>query len=77
MPERSWRPTHRSESAFKVVEMLGLGAIPADVKDRSLRIGASTEKALEMARDACNRDLELMVLPVLEPAHNEEKKAAR
>jgi hypothetical protein len=61
------------ESAFKVVEMLGLGAIPADVKDRSLRIGASTEKALGMARDACNRDLELMVLPVLEPARDEEK----
>jgi hypothetical protein len=53
-------------SAFKVVEMLGLGSIPADVKDRSLRIGASTEKALGLARDASNQDLERLVLPVLE-----------
>jgi hypothetical protein len=56
------------QGAFKVVEMLGLGAIPADVKDRSLRIGAATEKALGMARDMCNQDLEHLVLPVLEPA---------
>jgi hypothetical protein len=59
------------QSAFKVVEMLGLGAIPADVKDRSLRIGATTEKALGMARDACNQDLEHLVLPILEPASDD------
>jgi hypothetical protein len=59
------------QGVFKLVEMLGLGAIPADVKDRSLRIGASTEKALGMARDACNQDLELLVLPVLEPARDD------
>jgi hypothetical protein len=59
------------QSAFKVVEMLGLGAIPADIKDRSLRIGATTEKALGMARDACNQDLEHLVLPVLEPASDD------
>jgi hypothetical protein len=59
------------QGAFKVVEMLGLGAIPADLKARSLRIGASTEKALGMARDACNQDLEHLVLPVLEPASDD------
>ena len=55
------------QGAFKVVESLGLGAIPADVKDRSLRIGAATEKALGMARSAFNEDLQAMALPVLEP----------
>jgi hypothetical protein len=55
------------QGAFKVVESLGLGAIPADVKNRSLRIGAATEKALGMARSAFNEDLQAMALPVLEP----------
>jgi hypothetical protein len=59
------------QSAFKVVEMLGIGAIPADIKDRSLRIGASTEKALGMARNACNQDLELLVLPIFDPASDD------
>ena len=55
------------QGAFKVVESLGLGAIPADLKNRSLRIGAATEKALGMARSAFNEDLQSLALPVLEP----------
>ncbi len=55
------------KGAFQVVELLGLGAIPADVKQRSLRIGAATEKALGMARSAFNQDLDELALPVLEP----------
>jgi hypothetical protein len=55
------------QGAFKVVESLGLGAIPADIKNRSLRIGAATEKALGMARSAFNEDLQALALPVLEP----------
>jgi hypothetical protein len=55
------------KDAFKIVELLGLGAIPADVKARSLRIGAATEKALGMARSAFNQDLDGLALPVLEP----------
>ncbi len=59
------------QSAFKVVEMLGLGAISSDVKGRSLRIGAATERALGMARSAFNQDLETLALPVLEPAKDD------
>jgi hypothetical protein len=59
------------QGAFKIVEGLGLGAIPEDLKGRSLRIGAATEKALGMARSAFNQDLESLALPVLEPAKDE------
>jgi len=55
------------KGAFRIVEMLGLGAVPPEVKDRSLRIGAATEKALGMARSAFNQDLDQLALPVLEP----------
>ncbi len=55
------------QGAFKVVESLGLGAIPAELKTRSLRIGAATERALGMARSAFNDDLQALALPVLEP----------
>ncbi len=55
------------QGAFKIVESLGLGAIPADLKERSLRIGAATEKALALARSAFNEDLQGLALPVLEP----------
>ena len=54
------------KTVFQVAELLGLGAIPADVKQRSLRIGAATEKALGMARAAFNQDLDDLALPVLE-----------
>jgi hypothetical protein len=53
--------------AFQIVEMLGLGAVPAEVKDRSLSIGAATEKALGLARSAFNQELDQLALPVLEP----------
>jgi hypothetical protein len=61
------------QSAFKVVESLGLGAVPADLKERSLRIGAATEKALGMARSAFNDDLQAFALPIhqLAPAATE------
>jgi hypothetical protein len=60
------------KGAFRIVEMLGLGAIPADVKDRSLRIGAATEKALGTARSAFNQDLDAMALPVTEPGRGDQ-----
>jgi hypothetical protein len=62
------------QGAFSIVESLGLGAIPADVKQRSVRIGAATEKALGMARSSFNQDLQTLALPVLEPAN--ERPAA-
>ncbi len=58
------------KSAFRMVETLGLGAIPPELKDRSLRIGAATQKALRTARAAFNQDLDALMLPVLEPAPN-------
>jgi hypothetical protein len=62
------------KGAFRIVEVLGLGTIPADVKDRSLRIGAATEKALGMARSAFNQDLDAMALPVTEPGLGDQGK---
>ncbi len=56
------------KSAFRMVEMLGLGAVPQELKDRSLRIGAATQKALSTARATFNQDLDALALPVLEPA---------
>ena len=69
------------QGAFKIVEGLGLGAVPAELKTRSLRIGAATEKALGMARSAFNEDLQALALPVLEagsaaPAANNDQPAA-
>ena len=55
------------KGAFQIVEMLGLGAVPAELKARSLRIGAATEKALGTVRSAFNEDLDQLALPVLEP----------
>jgi len=55
------------QGAFRIAELLGLGAIPPDTKQRSLGIGAATEKALGMARSAFNQDLDALALPVLEP----------
>lgn len=65
------------QGAFKVVESLGLGAIPADLKERSLRIGAATEKALGMARSAFNDDLQGLALPILEPAKDSAPAAPK
>jgi len=59
------------QGAFRIAELLGLGAIPPDVKQRSLRIGAATEKALGMARSAFNQDLDALALPVLEPIRDD------
>jgi hypothetical protein len=55
------------KGAFGIVESLGLGAIPPELKQRSLRIGAATQKALGDARSKFNQDLEALMLPVLEP----------
>jgi len=59
------------QGAFGIVESLGLGSVPAELKQRSLRIGAATEKALGMARSAFNQDLDALALPVLEPQPDE------
>ena len=53
-------------SAFSLVEALGLGTIPPELKQRSLRMGAATEKALGTARSAISQDLEGLMLPIFE-----------
>jgi hypothetical protein len=55
------------QGAFSIVESLGLGSVPAELKQRALTIGAATDKALGTARSAFNQDLDALVLPVLEP----------
>ena len=64
------------KGVFRMVEALGLGAIPQEFKERSLRIGAATQKALDTARSAFNQDLEALVLPVLEPAREVNAREA-
>ncbi len=64
------------KSAFRMVETLGLGAIPQEYKDQSLRVGAATQRALSMSRSAFDQDLNAMMLPVLEPAQEKSAKAA-
>src|SRR5271157_4431441 len=49
-----------------LVEALGLGTIPAEFKRRSLKLGATTEKALGAARGAINQDLNALLLPIFE-----------
>ena len=63
------------KAAFGMVENLGLGTIPPELKQRSLRIGAATQKALGDARSEFNRDLEALMLPVLEPAADRDEPA--
>jgi hypothetical protein len=55
-------------AVFQIVESLGLGQVPPEVKRRSLGIGAATQKALGLARSAAQADLPALALPVLEPA---------
>jgi hypothetical protein len=62
-------------AAFALVESLGLGAIPPELKERSLRMGAATEKALGTARSAINQDLQGLTLPVFEGGTGEAGKA--
>lgn len=52
------------KAAFQVVEGLGLGKIDPAMKDRSLKVGAATRRALHEAQAALGRDLEGWALPV-------------
>jgi hypothetical protein len=52
--------------AFKLIETLGLGAVPPELKRRSLNVGAATRKALGQARSAAQADLATLALPVSE-----------
>ena len=54
------------KAAFGLVEGLGLGEVPPELKRRSLRMGAATRKALGQARGALDQDLNALGLS-LEP----------
>ena len=54
------------QTAFSIMESLGLGNIAPEFKQRSLRMGAATEKALGGARAAITQDLNLLMLPVFD-----------
>jgi hypothetical protein len=54
------------KAAFGVVESLGLGPIPEDVKQRSLSVGAATQKALGQVRSALVDELSKNALPIHE-----------
>lgn len=49
---------------FGLVESIGLGGVPPDVKRRSLNVGAATRKALGQARTLAEADLAQLALPL-------------
>ena len=52
------------QAVFQIAESLGLGQVAADVKKKSLNMGAATRKALGLARSALADDLARLELPV-------------
>jgi hypothetical protein len=52
---------------FRAVEAIGLGGIDGELKQRSLGIGAATQKALGLARSAATADLAALAFPLREP----------
>ena len=60
--------------AFQLVEAIGLGGIPEDVKRRSLNVGAATRKALGQARSAAEADLAALAFPILESKKDDGPK---
>ena len=54
-------------AAFGVVEALGFGAIPAEVRQQSLDLGAATRKALGQARGALDREIQPLAFSLESP----------
>jgi hypothetical protein len=63
------------KGALAIIESLGLGSVPAELKQQSLQIGAATDKALGTARSAFNQELNGLALPVLEPLEDNAAQA--
>ena len=61
------------QTAFRLIESLGFGQVPADVRQHGLRVGAATRKALSQARTAFQEDLAKLALAVEERAKPEAK----
>jgi hypothetical protein len=64
------------QAAFRLIESLGFGRIPADVRQRSLNVGAATRKALAQARSAFQDDLSKLALAVEDQARPAVKRNA-
>ncbi len=47
-----------------LAEGLGLGGIDPDLRQKSLRMGAATREAMGQARDAFEREISRLALPV-------------
>jgi hypothetical protein len=62
------------QGAFRLVEGLGLGSVAGELKERSLRIGAATQKALGNARSDFSQYLNALALPVLEPVAEQARR---
>jgi hypothetical protein len=56
------------KAAFRIVDSIGFGGVSEEMKRKSLTIGATTKRALSMARAALGRDLTALALPLDEPA---------
>jgi hypothetical protein len=52
------------QTAFRLIESLGLGQVPDDVRRTSLNAGAATRQALAEARGAFQEDLARLALPI-------------
>lgn len=63
--------------AFRLVESIGLGGIPPEVKRRSLNIGAATRKAMGQARTAAEADLAALALPVHDAPKGDVRRPGR
>ena len=52
------------QAAFRIVEGLGLGAVDPGLKDRSLKVGAASRRALHLAQAALDGDLQEWAIPI-------------
>ncbi len=55
------------KAAFGAIESLGFGQVPAGLKQRSLNMGAATQKALGEAKGRLNEELNALALPLEAP----------
>lgn len=61
------------KGAFDLIEGLGLGQIPPELKQRSLRVGSATQKALQAARGGLDEAITQLAFPVTELPRDDPK----
>lgn len=62
------------QSVFRLAQALGLGQVAQELKQRSLRIGAATQKALDNTRSTFQTGLDTLAFPVFRPEPSREKE---